>query len=306
MLKKTVSFILAFAMMLSLSVVSCVKTGVAATLEGAGTEKNPFIARDEATLRMIQDFPDAYWRLGNSIELTSRWTPIGYDMNEDFSGVLDGRGFTISGIDIYDNQGSFGNDVAFFYANRGHIKNLHLEGTVEVWSSNPAGAMFAKFNYGTIEDCSAKGTIKIGLENTHSQNGAHVAGFVQSNEAGGVILNCYSRVNRQVIATSGYAKYAAGSSGFVRHNEGIIENCYCAAWASAVAGVTPVGFCASYDGTVTGYYFDKEVSSQESSDAAEGKTTAAMKMQYNYTGWDFDIIWAINPLINDCYQYLLN
>jgi hypothetical protein len=55
-------------------------------------------------------------------------------------------------------------------------------------------------------------------------------------------------------------------------------------------------------------YWDKETSGQTTSAGSEpffGKTTAEMKTQATFTGWDFTTpVWGINPAYNSGYPYL--
>jgi len=57
-----------------------------------------------------------------------------------------------------------------------------------------------------------------------------------------------------------------------------------------------------YGGTITNSYWDKETSGQTTSDGGEGKTTAEMKQQATFVGWDFTTVWDIEE--NVTYPYL--
>src|SRR5690554_2706262 len=92
--------------------------------------------------------------LTNDIELTADWTAVGIAPNEDegvvgvpFTGVFDGQGYKISGINMPGggwNKGFFG-----YIGSDGVIKNTHFEGYVEAnaWS----GGLVA-VNEGTVQD----------------------------------------------------------------------------------------------------------------------------------------------------------
>src|SRR5690554_2604549 len=91
--------------------------------------------------------------LTNDIELTADWTAVGIAPNDDdvvgvpFTGVFDGQGYKISGINMPGggwNKGFFG-----YIGADGVVKNTHFEGNLEAnaWS----GALAAN-NSGTIMD----------------------------------------------------------------------------------------------------------------------------------------------------------
>src|SRR5690554_5679471 len=64
---------------------------------GEGTESNPYIICDRAALEAIAAAPEAHYALGANIDLSATpWEPIA-----SFAGVLNGRGFAISGLNIH-------------------------------------------------------------------------------------------------------------------------------------------------------------------------------------------------------------
>ena len=304
--KRPIQFALTFSILLCLIQISPAQ----AALQGAGTEKNPFQISNEAELRMIADFNDAYWILTDDVVLTSQWTPV-----TTFTGTLDGNGYKISGLDIEDKENSWPNEAAFISVNTGTIKNLHLEGEVTYESSHLGGAVLVYENSGRIENCSVKGTLNLILNNTHAQANSNCGGVVSCNSETGVIENCYARLAITYTVTGGYRSYLFRTACFVYENHGLIKNCYSAS-RSKYSNDEFRGFStytyqssASYENC----YYDKDLAGiySENYDVDQfyhiyPKTTAAMKLQYNYTDWDFDGIWAIDESVNDGYPYLRN
>ncbi|MGC8844862.1 MAG: PASTA domain-containing protein [Candidatus Hydrogenedens sp.] len=88
-----------------------------------------------------------------------------------------------------------------------------------------------------------------------------------------------------------------------RNNGGIVRNCYSTGRVSCSGEY--VGGLVGYDnrGTVSQSYWDVETSGQSSSAGGTGKTTAQMKQQATYVGWDFVYVWGI--VENSSYPYLL-
>lgn len=302
-LKKTVNISLALSVIMIYAGMLSVQ---AAELEGAGTELNPFKITDGTQLRMIADFPDAYWELTDNIELSGNWTPV-----NEFSGNLDGNGYKISGLYLYDEENSWPNESAFILSNTGTLKNIHIDGTSELYSCNIGGSMFVKENSGLIENCSVKGEAKLTQKSTHAQNSSDFGGFVSENLSEGVIRNCYSRIYFNWSVINAGKQYLFDSAGFVNSNSGTIENCYSASY-SKYSNDEFNGFKRiTKSGTFENCYYDKDLTGIYYNDTDDfynvfPKTTAAMKMQFNYSGWDFDNTWAIDDSVNDGYPYLKN
>lgn len=100
--------------------------------------------------------------LDNNITLTKPWTQIGKPSNEDtgtpavpFTGVFDGNGFTISGIDMPD----IGYTKGFFgcIGNGAVVKNTKFVGKVyaTAWS-----AFLVAENFGTVTECLIDAEVK--------------------------------------------------------------------------------------------------------------------------------------------------
>lgn len=170
-------------------------------------------------------------------------------------------------------------------------------------------------NAGRIENCSVKGDIHLILNNTHAQANSDCGGMVSCNSETGVIENSYARLNFTWTVTGGSRTYLYRTACFVNRNEGQIKNCYSASRAK-YSNDEFRGFSTRtnmYTGIYENCYYDKDLPGiySEGYDTDESyhkypRTTAAMKTQYNYTGWDFDEIWAIDESINDGYPYLRN
>lgn len=90
-------------------------------------------------------------------------------------------------------------------------------------------------------------------------------------------------------------------------NDGPVTDSYS---TGSVIGNAPIGGLVGQNDTsilasvVTGSYWDMETSgqSQSVSDRGTGETTAEMRMQSTYVGWDFNNIWAIKE--GATYPYL--
>lgn len=284
-----------------------VPTAKADSIEGAGTALDPYQISNEEELRMISAASDACWELTDNIELSQDWTPVA-----SFSGTLDGNGYKISGFYLYDKKNSWPNETAFIEENTGEIKNLHLDGRVEYESCHIGGAMLVFENYGIIENCSVQGTAKFILNNTHTTNESDFGVIASNNRSDGVIKNCYTRVSFDYSLNGGSRLNAYSSSGFVHINNGRIENCYSAS-RGKYGNDEFSGFVHYYTsgGSIESCYFDSDMPGIYIDDISDfynvyPRTTSAMKFQANYSGWNFDSIWAMDESVNDGYPYLRN
>ncbi|HRV34034.1 MAG TPA: hypothetical protein P5281_06855, partial [Anaerovoracaceae bacterium] len=73
--------------------------------------------------------------------------------------------------------------------------------------------------------------------------------------------------------------------------------------AGKVSGYNNIGGLIGHvnGGTVSRSYYDKEVSGQSDTGRGTPKTTAEMKTQSTFTGWDFGSIWSY---VSDSYPLL--
>ena len=171
--------------------------------------------------------------------------------------------------------------------NCGHIRRC--TGGINLNTTFFGGADFlgglVGWNYGSgitglIEECYSAGGII-----THSHN---AGGLVGCND--GIVKNCYSTA---LTAGSGAGGLVGKLGNFVR---GSVENSYS---VGPVTGLTWAGGLICYSGVgvppQVGCYYDMITSGQSDNDGrGVPKTTAEMKQQATFVGWDFATIWMIN------------
>lgn len=140
-----------------------------ATLEGEGTEANPYLINDLDDLKIFQEmvnggetFDNQFVKLTADINLNSvAWTPIGNSTNR-FLGTFDGDNHTISNLVVdvdTNNAGLFG--FASVIKNV-KINNAKVSGVICV------GALVGELesSVGTVDNCHVTGTIQITGENS--------------------------------------------------------------------------------------------------------------------------------------------
>jgi len=152
-----------------------------------------------------------------------------------------------------------------------------------------AGGLVGYQSGGTINESYATGSA--GTSSTSNYAGG-LAGY-----ANGIIFNSYATGPATVAgAHSGGLVGQLGSSGKVNfsYSTGLVSG-------SSSTG----GLIGSSTGTVsTNSYWDNQTSNKTTSAGGTGKTTAQMKTQSTFSGWNFPNIWNIYFLNNDGYPYL--
>ncbi len=166
-------------------------TYLADTVDGNGTSTNPYIIRTEAELQNLLVLQagtnTVYFELGNDIEITKNFTPIG-DTVCPFSSVLDGKGYTIKNMQIEAPNQYIG---MLGYTNGAIIKNLTLENetvkstysstntedTTALGKGACIGGLIGYSNATTVENVKTIGQNKI-ESNIEKDNTVYVGGLI--------------------------------------------------------------------------------------------------------------------------------
>ena len=298
-------------------------------LDGEGTEESPFIVTDEEELLLVGDFPDCHFRLGNDITLSKAITPLCY-YGDDFTGVLDGNGYTISNFSTTGGTTYGKKQLGLLTINKGTIKNLTVNLTEDDWSyamysNDDYWGTICGINSGRIENCRINGQIQAKSSNSSYSKG-YLGGICGENTSNGIISFCsvdgvfdlqrishagaVAGVNKGTIEYVG-ARYTKNGSSW----DGLAYSTGTNSWPSgsisnSYAIGNDSGFSSGSNRTNC-YYINTYGSSPYGkvckSSTFTQKTIAAMKMKPTYTreGFDFDTIWGINKNINGGYPYLL-
>lgn len=173
---------------------------------GDGSKDDPYIVADGDQLAaMMTNAPSSYIVLQNDIQLSGDWTMVG-----EFTGDLDGKGFTVTGLKINAAAANSG----WVKTNKGTIHDLKFT-DVDITTTQSFGTI-AGINQGVIRDVEVSGKI------TSTHTGDLLGGIVGDNLAQGLIENCY--VNLDMTASCGMVGGIAG------RNKGtgsgtIVRNC---------------------------------------------------------------------------------
>ena len=316
----------------------------AEALSGSGTVGDPYQITNQTDLASLSSFlgsgnSSKYFKVMNDIALSGNWTPIGNGSN-GFYAKLDGNNKTISGLSISSTGGQYLGLFGLISAG-GQVTNLKVTGAsvtvtspqtftyIGVLVGQSAGTLsgvytsgsvsggnhysggIAGINNGTISNSYSSTSVSganyaggitgytsgaiSGVYSTGTVTCGNLNGGIAGMEAGGTISNSFSR------STIAGSNWAGGLVGYL--SGGSMTNSY---YAGAFTGSSSSGGAVGQNsGTVSGVYWDTEVSGKATSAAGTGKTTAEMKTQSTYSGWDFSTIWNIDgsATINNGYPY---
>jgi len=214
------------------------------------------------------------------------------------------------GLVAVDVSGSGESGGLVVFNNHGSVSNSYCTGSVSSSSigGNGVGGLVG-FNIGEITASYFSGNVTGGFS---------VGGLVGQNYGdGGNISRCYSAGNVQVTSslnaigglvganggsiTDSYSeanvsggRFIGGLVGSVGAWAGPIVNCYSVGSVSSPVAIYKGGFIGISWGTpFNNCFWDIQTSGQETSGGALGKTTAEMKQQATFVGWDFVNVWDI-------------
>lgn len=191
---------------------------------GQGTQASPYEIADGEHLAWLANAVNKadsgakfYAELTDDIDLGGNpFTPIGKDFHE-FSGSFDGKGYTISGLNVTDvaDAGLFGT------AKDATIRNVVVRGNV-TGTDNAAGILAkAKTTACTIENCGNEAVV-----NVIKSGGGYAGGILGYAITSTTVTNCY---NSGAVTSKGSTSYsrASGIVGYLSGNGSAkITTCY--------------------------------------------------------------------------------
>jgi len=263
---------------------------------GDGTESNPFVIKTRGQLNRLahlvnnQDntseninYASSHYVIDNDIDMSTvpSWTPIGTGAGNDnfqipennmFTGSIDGKGHTITGLTI-DMKPTGTNTCAGFVGilgTNGSVSNLNIEGIISVSQQSSAsapemaiGGIAAIVNGATISGCSFIGEIKADLGSCPT--GTAIIGGICGYQLSGTISDCKVTLNAdKELSVNGSAPQAGGILGF--GNSGHLYDCtaeingniLAIAATTAIADDLPFGIVA-HAGGIAGVSFGTSI-----------------------------------------------
>ncbi|WP_273382136.1 GLUG motif-containing protein, partial [Symbiobacterium thermophilum] len=232
-------------------------------------------------LHNVRNNLTAYYELANDIDMGSwgNFTPIGTSSTR-FKGNFNGKGYKIKNLTINSTTAYVG---LFGFTENATIQNIAIENANVVGQNvNYVGILAGNITNSTIKNCYTTGNV----------SGQYGIGGLVGWHTSGLIENCFSHANATGVRRVG------GLIGNGVSSNSLVNKCYSTGLVTVTSN--PIqdngGLIGSHvDSTkVTNSYWDINTSGQTISAGGIGKTTAEMKQQSTYVGWDFTSVWGIN------------
>ncbi len=260
---------------------------------GSGTAKDPYLIGTKEHLDNVRNYPTACFSMICDIEFTDSdfaeggdfyndgmgWIPIGGEDEISFSGMFDGKGFAIIGLQC-NTVDYMDSTTGLFKENLGEIVNLALvDGSIINTTLNYSSAgSFAGINNGVISGCYSTMDILTG-------NGGGIAA-----KNYGEIVDCYNMGN---VISKNETINECGGIAAVNYKDGTISSCY------NIGNVF-----ADYEGGIAGrnsgqitdcYYLENElVGIGEKGNAGRKLSLSELGLENSFAGFDFSSVWEMH------------
>lgn len=264
---------------------------------------------DIADLSGIRNNPSGKYILMSDIDMTKDtakggdwdsgmgWTPI-----ETFSGVLDGNGHQIIGMNIY-TEGSDGQSYIGLIGKlkEGTVENLGMKNVTINVAGDYTGSIVGYISGGEIKNCYSSGKIRASKYSRSSNYAGGIVGYLDW----GTVKDCFNMTDISSDNSAEYA-YAGGIIGYRYYHSYAqnIENNYSRGMitgARYMYGITS----ESVDGSCKNcFYLKGSVQQSENIDGVRTLTDAQMKRSQVFTNFDFKNTWDIDPYSNYPYPQL--
>ena len=189
------------------------------SLNGAGTEDNPYLIKNYADLKMVQSavnqagesFEGVHFLFTDNVALVEDWVPIGINNDTYFRGTIDGGGYqltvakggksllgytqnaTVKNLVIYgeqiDGYGLVENYVVSRATKVIDIIDVRIKTGSKIKMSGFIGGSASGKNNVLISNCTVDEGVTIG----YTQDQDHIGSF--AGELNGTIINCTSRAD---------------------------------------------------------------------------------------------------------------
>ncbi|MFF2089517.1 S-layer homology domain-containing protein [Paenibacillus sp. NPDC058174] len=236
-----------------------------------------------AELDDIRNHPAENFRLTQDIDLSgyANWSPIGVYNTSPFTGKFDGQGHTISNLKI-DRPGE--NNVGLFgQADGASIMNVHLM-NINVHGYTYVGGLVGDFTSSQLSGSSVSGTVT-GHEAVGGITGYSSLSSITDSYMAGIVAGDASSAD-QLGGIAGYATFS--------NIKGLIRNVYSSTVVDASSNSGGLIGLAEGPPNISNSHWDTETSGNStSSGGGTGHSTADMKREVTFAGWDFTNVWAI-------------
>ncbi|MDA1569382.1 type II secretion system protein [Bacillus cereus] len=287
--------------------------------EGAGVLGNPYLIKTIGEFQSMKLSPNSHFKLKNDIEacVTKDWNSgLGFEPLTSFTGSLINSSFSIS--NLYINRPS--------EDNIGIVKQLKI-GPGNLFAINlKSPSITGRNNVGTIVGTLSQGTLDgARVENGATKGEQNVGGLIGFNDTYASVFrsNFQGEVsgNTNVGGIAGKTtqldvtdSYLRGKVTGVQSVGGLVGNrtdsftaiskVYLDVDVKGTSNVQIFNGTSSKRDITSNIFYNKDKIGSVVVDIGTGKTTAEMKNQATFTGFDFTAKWIIDPTKNDGLPYL--
>lgn len=242
--------------------------------------------------------------IGDASGLSSKATVVGYEIVGGIFGFTEGLVSDLDSNGFVEGERTVGGIAG---TNSHIIADAHSY--ADVVGVFQVGGI-AGSNYMIVEHSSSQGSI---------QGDSRVGGLVGENLMEVRNSNSFATIDGRtnvggLVGKSGHKvlnSYSTGTvtgstdvGGLVGDNTGSVTHSYS---VGKVVGTSTYGGLVGLNGTsatVTNSYYNSSTSGQSDTGKGAGRTTAQLKTQSTYVGWNFTNVWVLNPSVNSGYPNL--
>lgn len=266
---------------------------------------------DIADLYAIRNNRSGKYILMNDIDMSSTAQGgaydcgTGWDSIEEFSGILDGNGYRIVGMEIFGEPAV--TRVGLFESiSRAEIKNLGIVDcniNITVKTSAYVGAICGYDYRNNINNCYANGKIIVSGKNTDN---CYIGGLIGIEAYYGrwAIENCYNDCEidgSSLESASGYEPYIGGILGNANYSDIGMKKCHNTGVVKGSAQSKVGAICGELDrGEFSNLNYlrgtaDRGIGNYTDNANCVSLTEPQMKDQRSFTGFDFTSTWEVDP-----------
>lgn len=243
---------------------------------GSGTAQDPYRIATAAHLDKVRHYLSAHFIMISDIDLGgTNWLPID-DGDDGFVGTFDGGGYVVSNLTITGSTSYIG--LFGYIGESGRVVNIGVQSGSVSGSSHVGGLVGA--NYGRISNSFAGCSV--------SASSFYAGGLVGYAGPASVHVDTYS-----TGTVSSGSSIAGGLIGFANKDMSALSS-YAA--GTVTAPTAKGGLIGQAAGTIicNSAYWDTQASGLSVSAGGTGRTTAQMRQQATFSGWDFANVWRID------------
>lgn len=274
-------------------------TGIYNIDDLAGIENNPsgkYILMGDIDMTEVT-------KKGGEYDNGNGWTPI-----SEFTGVLDGNGYQITGMNIYKPD-SWGWAGLIAHMDDAIVRNLGMKNVaIDVSASEVGGiAGFVDGSESLIENCYASGKIQNTNEYEYGSYTGGIAGKIVKNSYWSTVKNCFNTADITVKEVTENGYQVTGITTCSREG-GEISNNYSVGKIQAVNG----SCYAITRGALLGckiennFYLKGSARQSEEVWGVKPLTSIQMKRKQYFTKFDFNNTWEIDSYCKYPYPQLKN